>query len=57
MSYSKGYDQGFNDGKSGKSKTNVNNFVKGLTSLSVEQYLKGYEEGYRKGCEVRNLNK
>jgi len=54
MSYNKGYQKGFSDGKSGKNKVNISHFLKGLTSISPGEFSKGYEEGYRKGSEARN---
>jgi hypothetical protein len=58
-SYAKGYDQGFSDGKNGRSKVNASHFGKGLATSfnpfgSVDEFESGYHEGYRKGCEARN---
>ena len=58
-SYSKGYEQGYKDGYSGKSKhTNPSALWQGLKNVlnplaSVDEFVKGYEEGYRIGCRDR----
>ena len=53
-SYKKGFDQGYNDAKSGKSKVNAQHFFAGVKNAanlmgSTKEFVKGYEEGYRKG--------
>ena len=58
-SYQRGYDQGFGDASSGKSKVNARHLWEGIKNAanlvtgSVDEFVRGYEEGYRKGCEVR----
>lgn len=54
--YKEGFDSGFKDGKSGKSK----NYQRGMPKLKalasqncVNTFTEGYNEGYRKGCAAR----
>jgi hypothetical protein len=57
--YSKGYEQGYKDGCAGKSKhVNPKALWEGLKNAlnpfgSVDQFVKGYEEGYRIGSRDR----
>ena len=49
--YSEGYDDGFNDGLSGKSPnyTGSPKFKSLLSQSAVETYIEGYKEGYKNG--------
>ena len=59
-SYDKGYEIGYKDGKSGKSKVNAGHLWEGIKNSinplgSVDEFVKGYSEGYRIGERDRNI--
>lgn len=61
-SYSEGYERGYADALAGRSKVNVGNFAAGVKNGinplgSADQYVEGYAEGYRKGCQNREEKK
>jgi len=61
-SYQAGYDRGYKDACAGKSKVNPRHFWEGIKNAinplgSVDEFVKGYEEGYRIGSRDRAQGK